>query len=61
MEFKKALELFKKNNEILAAYGHAMGVMAYDAETAAPKNSSAGYGKTVGILSEIEYKLSVNE
>lgn len=61
MELKKALELFKKNNETLGAYGHAMGVMYYDIDTVAPKNAFKGFGKTLGILSEIQYKLSVNE
>lgn len=37
MEFEKAKELFKKNTETMAAYSHAMGVLSYDSETAAPK------------------------
>lgn len=40
MEFEKAKELFKKNTETMAAYSHAMGVLSYDSETAAPKNSA---------------------
>ncbi|MCH5279000.1 MAG: carboxypeptidase M32 [Christensenellaceae bacterium] len=61
MEFQKALELFKKNNETMGAYGHAMGVMYYDMDTVAPKNAFKGFGKTIGILSEIQYRLSVND
>ena len=61
MEFEKAKELFKKNTETMAAYSHAMGVLSYDFETAAPKNSAEGLGRTYGVLSEIIYKLTVNE
>ena len=61
MEFEKAKELFKKNTETMAAYSHAMGVLSYDSETAAPKNSAEGLGRTYGVLSEIIYKLTVNE
>ena len=43
MEFEKAKELFKKNTETMAAYSHAMGVLSYDSETAAPKNSADLY------------------
>ena len=53
MEFEKAKELFKKNIETMAAYNHAMGVLSYDSETAAPKNSAEGLGRTYGVLSEI--------
>ena len=43
MEFEKAKELFKKNTETMAAYSHAMGVLSYDSETAAPKNSAKNH------------------
>ena len=50
MEFEKAKELFKKNTETMAAYSHAMGVLSYDSETAAPKNSAEGLGRTYGVF-----------
>lgn len=61
MELQKAKELFKKTNAELNAYNHALGVMYYDQDTAAPKNSSAGFASTMGIMSEITYKLTVND
>lgn len=61
MELNRAIELFKKNNKIMNAYNHALGVMSYDAETVAPKNASEGMGCTMGIMSEMIYKLTVND
>lgn len=61
MELKRALELFKKKNETMDAYKHAFGVLSYDASTVAPKNSGIGLGKTMETLSEITYKLTVND
>ncbi len=61
MELNEAIAKFKATNKLLHAYNHAMGVMYYDIETAAPKNAAAGFGETLGTLSEVAYKLSVNE
>lgn len=61
MEINEAVAKFKAELKTLSAYNHAVGVMYYDIETAAPKNASAGFGETLGTLSEITYKLSVNE
>lgn len=61
MEINEAVAKFKAELKTFSAYDHAIGVMYYDMETAAPKNASAGLGETMGTLSEITYKLSVNE
>ena len=61
MEFRKALDLFNEKKRISMAYHHAFGVMSYDNETGAPKNSSIGLAKTFEVLSELDYKLTVNE
>ena len=61
MELNEALTKFKETNKLLHAYNHAMGVMYYDIETAAPKNAIGGFSETMAALSEITYKLSVNE
>ena len=61
MELSKAIELFKEKKRISMAYGHAFGVMSFDNETAAPKNSAIGLAKTFEVLSELDYKLTVND
>ena len=61
MEIKEALELFKKDNAVQQAYSHALGVLYYDQDTVAPKNSAAGFASTMGIMSEIMYKLQVSD
>ncbi len=61
MELQKAIELFKKTNAEAHAYNHVIGVLYYDQETAAPKNASMGFASTMGIMSEITYKLMVND
>lgn len=43
------------------AYNHALGVVFYDAETAAPKDSAEGRGEAIGILSGIFYELFANQ
>ena len=55
-----AVEALKKHQQVMAAYRHAMGVVFHDASTAAPAGSWEGRGKTMGILSEITYKLSTD-
>ena len=54
---EQAVQELKKSQQVLAAYGHAMGVLYHDASTAAPKDTWDGRGKTMGILSEIIYNL----
>ncbi|MBO4849167.1 MAG: carboxypeptidase M32 [Clostridia bacterium] len=61
MEIKEAVAKLKENQKLLNAYWHAMGVMYYDFDTVAPKNAVTGFSDTMATLSEITYKLSVNE
>lgn len=61
MELNEAVAKLKENHKLLDAYNHAIGVMYYDFETAAPKNAVGGFSETLAALSEITYKLSVNE
>ena len=56
-----AIEEFKKLQRVNAAYNHVLGVTYLDAATAAPKESAAGRGQAMGILSEITYNLIANE
>ncbi len=43
------------------AYQHASGILYYDAATAAPRGSAADRGKTLAVLSEVEYELQTGE
>ena len=61
MTFEVAAEKLNALEAQLSAYSHAMGLLNCDGETAAPKNSAAGRGRTTGILSEAYYKLFVND
>lgn len=57
-------ELIKRFKERLAkikAYNHAIGVLYYDSETVMPRAASDGLGKTLGVLSEQVYNLTVDE
>ncbi len=57
-------EAIQKLNELELqefAYGHAMGILSYDDETVAPRNSRIPRGKTMGVLSELSYKLSTGD
>ena len=60
MNFNEALSAFKKHQQLMAAYGHVMGVTYLDAATAAPKGSFAGRGEAMGILSQVTYDLSAD-
>lgn len=61
MEFNKALERFKEILKLSNAYTYAMGIITFDSETAAPKNSVMGRAKISQIFSGITYKLTVND
>ena len=54
---KEALEALKELEEKQSALSHAMNMIVYDAATAAPKNTSEGRGKTLGVLSAYMYEL----
>ncbi len=53
---EKILE-FKKYQQKMHAFNHAMGVLYYDAETCMPKGASENLGKTIAVLSEELYKI----
>lgn len=61
MELKETVAALKQKQKQLNAYYHAMGVLYYDFDTAAPKNAVEGFSETMAALSEVTYKLSVNE
>ena len=56
----QAVEALKKQQAVMAAYHHALGVLYLDATTAAPSDTWEGRGKTMEIMSEITYKLSTD-
>ena len=56
----QALEELSRQQQIMAAYNHALGVMFHDGSTAAPKGSWEGRGKTMGTMSQIVYDLDTN-
>ena len=53
----QALEVLKKHQDTMAAYNHALGVLFHDGSTVAPKESWAGRGQTMGVMSQITYDL----
>ena len=57
---QEAVAALKKHQQIIAAYGHAMGVLYLDATTAAPSDTWEGRGKTMEILSQVTYDLSAD-
>ena len=56
----QAVEKLEKFQRTMSAYGHAMGVLSVDAATFAPDDSMEGRGKTMEILSQVIYEMSVN-
>jgi len=56
----QALEALSKQQQIMAAYNHALGVLFHDGSTAAPKGSWEGRGQTMGVMSQIVYDLDTN-
>lgn len=54
-------EQLRALQEKLSAYEHALGLITYDGETTAPKQTAGNRSHTIGILSEELYKLSVGE
>lgn len=57
-------EYLQKLDELqtqMHAYNHAQGVLYYDSATAAPRGSAEARSRTLGLLSEVSYKLFVND
>ena len=57
---QQALEALKKQQQVMAAYNHAMGVIYLDATTAAPSDTWEGRGKTMETMSGIIYELTAD-
>lgn len=56
MTLNEALNKMDALEKVLNAYGHAIGCLNYDGETVAPRNSAAGRGETVGLLSGVVHE-----
>ena len=56
----QAIEDLNKHLSTMAAYNHALGVLFHDGSTVAPKESWAGRGQTMGVMSGIIYDLETN-
>ena len=61
MTLNEAIEKLARLEEANAAYGNAMATLYTDGDTAAPRNSYKGRGKTLAYFSEVTYKLLVND
>ena len=58
MDLSTARKQLMELQDKMSAYGHAMALLSYDGETTAPRGTAANRGHSMGILSEIMYKLS---
>ena len=61
MTLEQALARMEELENAQYAYGHAMGLLYVDGDTVAPKRSVTGRSKTLGYMSEITYKLLIND
>ena len=57
---QQAVAALKKQQQVMAAYHHAMGVIYLDATTAAPSDTWEGRGKTMETMSGIIYELTAD-
>ena len=57
---EETIRKFKEHLNKMQAYGHAFGILNYDAETVMPKGASEHLGMTYAVLSEEMYKLTVS-
>ena len=57
---EQAVAALKKQQQTMAAYNHAMGVLYLDATTAAPSDTWEGRGKTMEVLSKVVYDLTAD-
>ena len=53
MDIKALIEDLKDLQRKLHVFKHALGVLSYDSETAAPRLSDEGRGETMGALSRM--------
>ena len=61
MELEQARKELLSLQSTLSAYNHAMELLSYDGETTAPRDTAENRAHTMGILSEITYKLSTGK
>ena len=61
MDIKALIEDLKDLQRKLHVFKHALGVLSYDSETAAPRLSDEGRGETMGALSRMSYELLIND
>ena len=57
---QQSIDALKKQQQVMAAYNHAMGVISLDATTAAPADTWEGRGKTMETMSGIIYELTAD-
>ena len=57
---EQAVAALREHNQTMYAYYHAMNAIHLDASTAAPKNSFAGRGKCMEVLSRVIYGLNAD-
>ncbi|MBR0407243.1 MAG: carboxypeptidase M32 [Clostridia bacterium] len=61
MNLEQARKELISLQERMSAYNHAMSLLSYDGETTAPRGTAQNRGHSMGILSEIMYKLSTGK
>lgn len=61
MNVQEAIEKLNQLELQEFAYGHAFGILSWDDETVAPRGAQIPRGKTMGVLSELSYKLSTGD
>lgn len=61
MDTKALIEDLKDLQRKRHVYSHALGLLSYDSETAAPRLSGEGRGETMGALSQVSYELLIND
>ena len=58
MELQQAKEQLMAFQSKMSAYGHALSLLNYDGDTAAPAGTAENRAHTTAVLSEETYKLS---
>lgn len=61
MAFETEKQALKTLQEKMSAYNHASALLFYDGVTTAPGGTASNRGKTLGILSELSYRLATDE
>jgi carboxypeptidase Taq len=60
MTLETALKSLKELQKKLHAFSHASGMIYLDSVTVAPKDTAAGRGETLGVLTQMSYELFAN-